>query len=108
MARASIHGPDRRLNIYKHTPHTHRDAPYYVCALYVFAPQRQRWALWRWAYVASPAAGPGSGPLRGVSWCLHARVLMQERACIVRGKKMEVDKRKKYVRWLSNQNAVSF
>ena len=59
-------------------------------------------------YVASPAAGPGSGPLRGVSWCLHARVLMQERACIVRGKKMEVDKRKKYVRWLSNQNAVSF
>jgi hypothetical protein len=46
--------------------------------------------------------------LRGVSWCLHYRVLMQERACIVRGKKMEVDKRKKYVRWLSNQNAVSF
>ena len=102
MARASIHGPDRRLNIYKHTPHTHRDTPYYVCALYVLAPSASA------GQCGSPAAGPGSGPLRGVSWCLHARVLMQERACIVRGKKMEVDKRKKYVRWLSNQNAVSF
>ena len=31
----------------------------------------------------------------------------QERACIVRGKEMAVDRRKKYVRWLSNQNAVA-
>jgi hypothetical protein len=38
----------------------------------------------------------------------RAHLLVQERACIVRGKQMEVDKRKKYVRWLSNQNAVSF
>ena len=35
-------------------------------------------------------------------------LVVQQRACIVRGKEMGVDQRKKYVRWLSNQNAVSF
>ena len=39
---------------------------------------------------------------------LTGGLVVQQRACIVRGKEMGVDQRKKYVRWLSNQNAVSF
>ena len=67
------------------------------------------WSLSRWP--RAPAAAL-QGPLlcgrMAPLMLIRSHVLVQERACIVRGKQMEVDKRKKYVRWLSNQNAVSF
>jgi hypothetical protein len=63
------------------------------------AVQRISWALGAGARCASRA--------RKVLF-LTGGLVVQQRACIVRGKEMGVDQRKKYVRWLSNQNAVSF